>query len=160
MPFVSVVALYWFLSQNESYLGMAISLISIFLAQSRYAYLATFALFLILPAVVRIREFGKVAKLLAMCGFVGLLLSLIGEIPGRLGVPVSINTVIQQLSTLLGSEGPGAGSFRHRLVIWPWVIQQVVSNELEPVLGIGLRARFNGWVHNTAWCISGVPPCR
>jgi len=138
--FVSVPAFFWFLHHRErrGTIGAAAALVILLLAQSRGAYLAfiisALALLLLRPGVMK--RWGRAAVAGAA---VAVVLLLVGDsLTGRLGAPVGIHTVVEQLETLAGKEGPGAGSFQHRLVAWPKVIQQVLAEPLGPILGVGL----------------------
>lgn len=138
--FLSVPAFFWFLWHRPTVLcviGATAALLVLLLAQSRGAYLSflgsVIVLLLLHPGVLR--RWGRIVLAGAVVG--GLLLLIGGSLTGRMG-EVSINTVVEQLKTLAGEEGLGAGSFRHRLEAWPKVIEQVLSEPLGPMVGVGL----------------------
>lgn len=138
--FVSVPAFYWFLYRRAGagLLGVTATLLILLLVQSRGAYLA-FVLSAIILFLMQWKAATRWIKLAAAGLAIGAVLWVVGDsLTGRLGVPVGLDTVIAQLQTLAGEEGPGAGSFRHRLVTWPIVINQVLSQPLGPVFGLGL----------------------
>lgn len=139
--FVSVPAFFWFLWRRRGMGGTllaAATLLVLLLIQARGAYLAFLgsltALFLLRPATL------KRWWQLALAGVVlgGILAVVGGSLTGRLGEPVGVDTAVEQVRTLIGKEGPGAGSFRHRLLAWPMVIQQILNEPLGPLIGVGL----------------------
>ena len=137
--FLSVPALFWFLRHTRritSVLGVTAALVVVLFVQARGVYLALIAI-LFLLLFLRPGDVPRWGKLVAAFLLGLFVLTLIGPIPGRLGEPVGLNTVIEQLRTLFGDEGPGAGSFRHRLEAWPYVIGQVLESPLGPIWGIG-----------------------
>lgn len=138
--FVSVPAFFWFMcngSWRSGLFGAGAALVVLLLVQSRGAYVAflvsTLAMLLMHPLA-----FGRWIKLAMTCIPAGAALLMLESVPGRLGEPVSISTVLKQLLTLAGEEGPGAGSFQHRLVAWPSVIEEVLNEPLGPLFGVGL----------------------
>jgi len=138
--FVSVLAFFWFLHRRGvlGTLGVIATLVILLLAQSRGTYLA-FILSTIVLLLLQPRAVNRWGKLLVASIAVGVILGAVGgSLTGRLGVPIGLDTVIAQLQTLMGEEGPGAGSFRQRLVAWPSVVSQVLSEPLGPVFGVGL----------------------
>ncbi len=139
--FLSVPAFFWFLWNRRGMIGVIGAVAALFillLAQSRGAYLAflgsVIVLYLLQPGGVK--RWGRVMLVGAVVGVVLLLFG--SSLTGRLGEPVGIDTVVKQMQTLVGEEGPGAGSFQHRLTAWPMVIRQVLSEPLGPVVGLGL----------------------
>ena len=138
--FVSIPAFFWFFYRKGAMntVGVVATLFILFLVQSRGAYLAfvlsASVLFVLHPA--KIKRWGRIL----FAGLaVGSILLVVGQtLTGRVGVPVGIDTAVEQLQTLLGKEGPGAGSFQHRLIAWPMVIHQVLSQPLGPIFGVGL----------------------
>ncbi len=147
--FLSVPAFFWFLNRKGflGIFGTSATLIIMLMVQSRGVYIA-FILSIILSFLIRPALINR-WKHLVISGILILLfvLTLGNSITGRLGLGVGFDTIIEQLATLLGKEGPGAGSFQHRLVAWASVIQQVLSNPLGPVVGLGLGLDlFQGFV--------------
>ncbi len=139
--FLSVPAFFWFLWNRRGMIGVIGAVAALFillLDQSRGAYLAflgsVIVLYLLQPGGVK--RWGRVMLAGAVVGVVLLLFG--SSLTGRLGEPVGIDTVVKQMQTLAGEEGPGAGSFQHRLTAWPMVIRQVLSEPLGPVVGLGL----------------------
>ncbi|HIQ01002.1 MAG TPA: O-antigen ligase domain-containing protein, partial [Anaerolineales bacterium] len=138
--FLSVPAFFWFLYRRGivGTVGVVATLLILLLVQGRGPYLAfigsAIALLLLQPGSVR--RWGKIMFAGAVVGAVLWVVG--GSLTGRLGAPVGIDTVIAQLQTLVGGEGPGAGSFQHRLVAWAGVVEQVLSEPLGPVFGLGL----------------------
>ncbi|GBD39720.1 hypothetical protein HRbin37_02006 [bacterium HR37] len=138
--FVSVPAFYWFLYRRAKagLLVLTATLLILLLVQSRGAYLA-FILSAIILSIMQWKAITQWIKLATAGLAIGAVLWLVGDsLTGRLGVPVGLNTVVVQLQTLAGKEGPGTGSFVHRLVAWPEVIHQVLSHPFGLVFGIGL----------------------
>ena len=138
--FISVPAFFWFLHRRErlATLGVMAALLIILMVQSRGAYLA-----FLTSIVVFIFWRGKIpkgwVKLLLVGAVVGGILGLAGHaLTGRLSVPVGLSTVVVQLKTLAGMEGPGAGSVHHRLRAWRWVVGRLLSQPLAPIFGVGL----------------------
>ena len=137
---IVVPSFFWFIQKkgNKGILGAVVALLILLFIQSRGAYLA-FILSLLVLLFIRPGMFKNWWKLGVASIIVMLILSLVGgNLTGRIGIPVGIDAVAEQLQTLLGKEGPGAGSFHHRLTAWPMVIRQVVDEPLGPIIGIGL----------------------
>ena len=147
--FLSVPAFFWFLNRKGlvGVFGTSATLLIILMVQSRGVYIA-FILSIILSFLIRPALINR-CKHLVISGVLLLLflLTLGHTITGRLGLGVGFDTTIEQLATLLGREGPGAGSFQHRLFAWASVIHQVLSNPMGPVVGLGLGLDlFQGFV--------------
>jgi O-antigen ligase len=86
--------------------------------------------------LANIKKFASI--LIHVAILVGIILAIFGnKIQGRLG-QIGLTFVLEQLDTLAGKEGPGAGSFQHRLVAWSAVIEEVLSEPLRPLFGVGL----------------------
>ncbi len=138
--FLSIPAFFWFLNRKGllGILGTSATLIIILMVQSRGVYTAFFLSlilsFLIRPALI------KKLKYLVISGIIvfSFVLILGNAITGRLGLGIGFNTIIEQLATLIGREGPGAGSFQFRLIAWLSLINQVLNNPLGPFIGLGL----------------------
>jgi len=138
---LSVPMIFWFLWYSKSavsFVGAFAALLILLMAQSRGTYLALlgsfFAILLLRPESGR-----KLGQFLLIFIFAGILLSITGQqFSGRLGLPVNLDSVAMQLSTLAGKEGAGAGSLRHRLQAWPAVVEQVLSTPVAPFFGVGL----------------------
>jgi len=147
--FLGVPAFFWFLCNRHGatrVIGAMLSLLVLLFKQSRGGYLAlifgVFGIIFLHPS--RLPKWGKYIIVL---GFFVLVISpFIGQVQGRLGVPVSVKTVIEQLGTLLGHEGPGAGSFQGRLTRWPQTVQKVLSEPFGPIFGIGFGPDLFGLV--------------
>ncbi len=139
--FVAVPAFFWFLWRRAGgavLLGAGAALLVLLFVQSRGAYLAWLASLLIVLALrpgsaLRVGRVAVVACIAAASAAL-----FMGSVTGRLGEPVGLGTVIEQMGTLLGREGPGAGSFAHRLEAWPLTVAQVLAEPLGPLVGIGL----------------------
>ena len=140
--FLSVVVFFWFICYPRriiATIGAAASLLILLLAQSRGAYLAFLGTAFVLSLLHAGGFIKRLGRIILACTIVGGILTLTsGLLIGRLDIPVGIDAVVKQLRTLAGEEGPGAGSFYHRLVAWPSVIEQVLSEPLGPLFGIGL----------------------
>ena len=138
--FLSVPAFFWFLSRKGllSVFGTSSALFIMLMVQSRGVYIA-FILAVILSIIIRPRLISRWKYFSISVILILLILFSIGNtLTGRLGASVGFDTVVEQLATLLGKEGLGAGSFQHRLTAWPMVIQQVLSNPFGPIVGLGL----------------------
>ncbi|RLB79716.1 MAG: hypothetical protein DRH24_12065 [Deltaproteobacteria bacterium] len=137
--FVSVPAFFYFLQRRRRTLGifgMGAALVVLLMVQSG-AYIAFMVTFMAL-LVLQLGDLSWWIRRLVTAGSVlALVLPLLGQIPGRLGEPVGLETVLEQLRTLAGVEEPGVGSWLHRLSSWPQVIQMVVESPLGPVVGVG-----------------------
>jgi len=137
--FISVPMFFWFLyypNRMVSIIGSSAALLILLMAQSRGAYLAILlgSLVIIVLRLANIKKF--VSVLIPIVILVGIVV--FGKnIQGRMG-QVGLTFVLEQLGTLAGKEGPGAGSFRHRLAAWPAVIEEVLSEPLGPLFGVGL----------------------
>lgn len=138
--FLSVPAFFWFIYRRRviGIIGAVAALLVLLLAQGRGAYLSFLgsAIILLLLRPGAVKRWGSLVFAVAV--IVGISALVGGSLSGRLGETVGINTVVRQLQTLAGKEGPGSGSFQHRLVAWPVVVNQVLSEPLGPVFGIGL----------------------
>lgn len=139
--FLSVPIFFWCLWNRRGLVGgfwASAALLILLMVQSRGVYLAFLGSVIALLALWS----GSVqqwAKIVPVGVVVGTVLSVLGgSVTGRLGVPVGLDTAIAQLKTLEGEEGPGEGSFEHRLVAWPAVIEQVLSDPLGWFFGVGL----------------------
>lgn len=141
--FIAVPAFFWFMYRRgiQGFLGSAASLLVLLFAQARGPYIA-FALSVFSLLYMRPRKVLKRWWKIGVAGIVVVaLLWVVGNsLRGRLGAPVGIETALEQLGTLLGREGPGSGSFHHRLVTWPMVSQQVMDEPMGPIFGVGLGA--------------------
>jgi hypothetical protein len=138
--FVAVPAFFWFFQDRNllrTWLGGAACLLVLLFVQSRGAYLSFIlsivAMLLIHPSTLP--RWGKVG-VTALLAF--LVLSLLPPLPGRVGAPVGMESVLAQLRTLLGEEGAGAGSFHHRAEVWPLVVSRVLDEPLGWLVGLGL----------------------
>ena len=138
--FLSVPAFFWFLHwpRKIGMLGAAIALWVLLLVQSRGAYLA-----FIMSAIILLLLRPGVIKKWWRIGAIGLVVAAIlwmvgSSLTGRLGVPLGLNTVVEQLKTLIGKEGPGEGSFHHRLIAWSMVIKLILKQPWGPIFGVGL----------------------
>ncbi len=143
--FLSVPVFFWFLWNQRRVVGSfgaSAALLILLMVQSRGAYLAMLgSVIALLPLWFRnVKQWAKiVAVCVVICVVVGTVVAVVADsITGRLGAPVGLNVAIAQLRTLLGEEGPGAGSLEHRLTAWPAVIEQVLSDHLGPFFGVGL----------------------
>ena len=138
--FLSVPAFFWFLWYRRSLsglIGAGASLLILFFVQSRGAYIAFFISIITIMSLHPIKV-SRWIRIIITGGLVALILMLISLPPGRLGEPVGFRTMIVQIQTLLGKEGPGAGTFYHRMQTWPMVISQVLEKPLGAIIGIGL----------------------
>ncbi len=139
--FVSVPAFYWFLYRRAraGFLMVTATLLILLLVQSRGAYLA-FGLSAVILSVIQWRAATRWIKIAVAGLAIGVVLWMAGDsLTGRLGVPVGLDTVVAQLQTLAGEEGPGAGSFRHRIEVWwPLVINEILNHPFGPFFGLGL----------------------
>lgn len=139
--FLSVPAFFWFLWHRGRLSGVlwaACAVLILLMVQGRGAYLAWFtSMFLVLLLHGRKSRLWSKVVILTLIGGLALL-AVGGRFTGRVGEPVTFHTVVAQLETLIGKEGPGAGSFLHRLAAWPTVIDRVLSEPLGPVFGVGL----------------------
>jgi len=140
MGFISVPAFFWFIWHRRSFWGIMggfACFLALLFAQARGPYLAFLLTFLVivLTRPSTLPRWGRmgVTVIIAL-----LAISLIDPLPGRLGNPVGIHTVFKQLETLFGKEGPGAGSFQHRIQSWPQVIDMVLSKPFGWLVGLGL----------------------
>lgn len=139
--YISVPMFFWFLyypNRMVSIIGSTAALLILLMAQSRGAYLAILlgSLVIIVLRLANIKKF--VSFLIPIVILVGIIITIFGKnIQGRLG-QVGLTFVLEQLGTLAGEEGPGAGSFQHRLIAWPAVIDEVLSEPLGPLFGVGL----------------------
>lgn len=60
------------------------------------------------------------------------------NVQGRLGARISASGVAEQMGTLAGNEGMGAGSFRHRKQAWSALARRVASDRTDTLVGVGL----------------------
>lgn len=138
--FISVPAFFFFAYYKKrlvSFLGIITALTVLLMVQSRGASLA-FLTTLILLFFIRLKELKKWLPRFVMGMLIMVLISpFLHYIPGRLGEPVGGTTILEQLQTLLGKEGPGSGSWLHRLSAWPVVIQTVLEKPLGFLIGVG-----------------------
>lgn len=138
--FLAVPAVFWFWRHARGLwgsVGIGTNLLVLLFVQSRGAYLAlvlsgAFALLWPRPRSWRMTKLA-VGVAVALLG-----VSALGSLPGRLGEPAELGTAWEQLRTLIGEEGPGAGSYRHRLEAWPLTVAQVMQDPLGPLVGVGL----------------------
>jgi O-antigen ligase len=139
--FISVPMFFWFLyypNRMVSIIGSSAALLILLMAQSRGGYLAILlgSLVIIFLRLANIKKFASI--LIPVAILVGIILAMFGNnIQGRVG-QMGLTIVLEQLGTFGGKEGPGAGSFQHRLVAWPAVIEEVLSEPLGPLFGVGL----------------------
>lgn len=138
--FLAVPAVFWFWRHARGLwasVGIGTNLLVLLFVQSRGAYLAlflsgAFALLWSRPQSWRMTKLA-VGLAVALLG-----VSTLGSLPGRLGVPAGLGTAWEQFRTLIGEEGAGAGSYRHRLEAWPLTVAQVLEDPLGPLVGVGL----------------------
>jgi O-antigen ligase len=139
--FISVPMFFWFLyypNRMVSIIGSSAALLILLMAQSRGAYLAILlgSLVIIVLRLANIKKF--VSFLIPIVILVGIIIAIFGKnIQGRIG-QVGLTFMLEQLGTLAEKEGPGSGSFQHRLAAWPAVIEEVLSEPLGPLFGVGL----------------------
>ncbi|RMG22840.1 MAG: hypothetical protein D6732_25335 [Methanobacteriota archaeon] len=147
--FVGVASFFWFFlaSKNKArYIGAAMNIIALLFAESRGGYLS-----LLISGLLIIVLHPEVLPKWTKTGvFTAIIFMLIfpwlASLPGRHGVSPGVSTVVQQLGTLAGNEGPGAGSFQGRLTRWPNAVRKVLLKPGGPVFGIGLGEDLFGLV--------------
>lgn len=145
---LSVVAFFWFWGLGQGFHAVllgAFSFLSLLFYQSRGAYLA-FALTLFSGLLLKLPPLRRLSRFLLIIVVLLFALPLAGSVQGRLGERVGFSAAIAQLETLLGKEGPGAGSFKHRLRAWPEVVSLVLQHPYGWLVGVGLgRDLFLGF---------------
>jgi O-antigen ligase len=146
--FVATFALFWFLQERRrsSLLFAALSVVVLFMVQSRGAILAV-VLTALVGSIVHLTSSSRltrawprhqiVRRAAIALAFALIALVLLPPIAGRLGEPVGPQSIIAQLGTLTGADGPGDGSLRHRSEAWPKVAQQVFEVPGGWLLGVG-----------------------
>ncbi|HID22080.1 MAG TPA: hypothetical protein EYP14_06725, partial [Planctomycetaceae bacterium] len=138
--FVALPAFFWFLwrrAGGAGLIGAGAALVVLLFAQSRGSYLA-WLLSLLVMLALRPGAGRHVGRFAVVGAVASVAIVLMGPVTGRLGEPLGLGTVIEQMGSLLGREGPGAGSFAHRLEAWPVTVAQVLAEPLGPLVGIGL----------------------
>jgi O-antigen ligase len=148
--FVAGWALWWFALRRGrlAYLGIAVAIFVVFLAQLRGAYLALVCIAgvaVVLGVIHRrqgirtewLRLNQALARVVAVGALVLLVLWILPPIPGRLG-DVSPMFIWEQLQTLAGADGPGAGSIRDRITWFERTWDKVHAQPQGPFIGIGL----------------------
>jgi O-antigen ligase len=146
---LSATLVYWYAATARGWrtlVGAGLALLVVLMAQSRGMYLSTLAV-AVAAIALRPAAIQRHARLVAALVAATVTVALVGHyVTGRLGEPVGWSTVLAQLATLLGEQGPGTGSYEDRVETWPIIADQVLESPFGPWVGVGLgRDLFLGF---------------
>ena len=118
-----------------------LTLLDILIIQSRGVYLAVLFSSVLILVLYGKTLFTRLRRLVFLVPVVlfALVVSypFLSSLPGRL-TQVSFETLINQLGTLIGREGPGSGSLYHRLFVWHQILMDSLSTPARVLFGSGL----------------------
>lgn len=143
---VGAVALFWFLQDRRrtAVLLTGAAGFLLLMTQGRGPYLAVILSAIVIFVVARRPQAGmgaragRAVRRLARAGLlVVIVLVLAPPIPGRVGVEIGFTSVAEQLATVFGAEGPGAGSREHRLEAWRNALADVRETPGTTIVGLG-----------------------